>query len=151
VKRILLIIILIFSTIQIFSQERPLNTGLSLEEQQAFIGSMSDIIERYGPPRSVAVARGTELWQDDVVFRYTGVDFYVFRDRVWQVRFNTTHSISNGDRKDVVLLTLGETVVDMGEFVLLQIDGKDWELVLRVNFNDNQIVNAIYLYHPYFQ
>jgi len=68
---------------------------------------LSDIIERYGPPRAVTAARGIDLWQDDVVFHYTGVDFYIFRDRVWQVRFNTTHGISIGESKSVVMLKLG--------------------------------------------
>ena len=129
-----------------------MNTGLSIEEQQEFVGMMlSEVIERYGPPRSVAVARGVELWQDDVVFRYTGVDFYIFKDRIWQVRFNTTYGITNGDRKDVVLLTLGESAEDMEDYVLLAIDGKDWPLLLRVNFNNDMKVNAIYLYQLFFQ
>ena len=146
---LLLLFLLIFS---VESQERPLNTGLSIEEQQAFVGMMlTDVIERFGPPRTVAVARGIELWQDDVVFHYTGVDFYVSRNRVWQVRFSATHGVSNGDRKEAVLLTLGSTAEDMGGYVLLPINSKDYPLMLRVNFNNTGIVNAIFLYHPNYQ
>jgi len=150
--RLTIFLLLFFLSFSLHAQERHLNTGLSIEEQQAFVGLMlSEVIERFGPPRSVAVARGNELWQDDVVLRYTGVDFYVFRDRVWQVRFVTTHGISNGDRKEAALHVLGDSAEDMNEYALLSIDGEYWPLMLRVNFNNNGIVNAIFLYHPYFE
>jgi len=150
--KLTIFLLLLFLTFSLHAQERPLNTGLSIEEQQAFVGMMlSEVIDRFGPPRTVAVARGIELWQDDVVFRYTGVDFYIFRDRVWQVRFLATHGVSIGDRKETVLHTLGEMAEDMEEYVLLPIDGQNWPLILRVNFNNDENVNAIFLYHPYFQ
>ena len=139
-------------TFSLNAQERSLNTGMSIEEQQALVGMMlSDVIDRFGPPRTVAAARGIELWQDDVVFQYTGVDFYIYRNRVWQIRFNATHGISNGDRKDVVMFNLGDAVIDMNEYVLLPIDGKDWPLMLRINFNSSENVSSIFLYHPYFE
>jgi hypothetical protein len=56
-----------------------------------------------------------------------------------------------GDRKETVLLTLGDLAEDMEEYVLLPIDGKDWPLMLKINFNNNENVSAIFLYHPYFQ
>ena len=124
-----------------------MNTGLTAEEQYAFIGMMlDDVINNYGPPRTVAAARGVELWQDDVVFQYTGVDFFIYKDRVWQVKFLTTHDISNGNKKQEVLLKLGETAEDMGNHVMLAIKSADWPLALRINFNDTEIVTAIYLY-----
>ena len=151
-KHLSFLLLLFLLAFPLWSQERPLNTGLSTEEQQAFVGMMlADVIEQFGSPRTVATARGIELWQDDVVFQYTGVDFYIFRNRVWQVRFNATHGISNGERKEAVLLTLGNKAEDMGGYVLLPIDSKDYPLMLRVNFNNAGNVNAIFLYHPNFQ
>jgi len=153
-----LFIILIFSlhVLPLHSQERPLNTGLSNDEEYAFIGmTLSEMLERFGPPRSVASARGIELWQDDVVFHYTGVDFYVFKDRVWQVKFATTRGISVGDRKEAVLLTLGSAAEDRGDFLLLPITGANarimWPLFIRINFTNTGLVNAIFLYRPDFQ
>ena len=136
----------------LYAQERPLNTGLNTEEENAFIGlTISDVIERYGPPRSVSSARGIELWQDDVVFHYTGVDFYIFRDRIWQVKFVTTRGISNGDRKEAVLLSLGSAAQDWGDYILLPVLGANWQLIIRINFSDTGLVNAIFLYRPDFQ
>ena len=112
-KQIFFLLLILFLSLPSWAQERPLNTGLSNEEQYAFIGmKLEDVIEKYGPPRSVASARGVELWQDDVVFQYTGVDFYFYIDRVWQVKFVTTHNISNGDKKADAMLTLGENAKD---------------------------------------
>jgi len=150
-KRAFLLPLLLLLALQIPAQERPLNTGLSEDEQYAFIGmKLTDVIERFGPPRAVAAARGVELWQDDVVFLYTGVDFFIYIDRVWQVRFNTTHGVSNGDPKAAVLLTLGDKAQDKGDHALLQAAGRDWPLTVRVNFNDAGQVSAIFLYRPDF-
>ena len=147
-KRVLLFQLL-FLAAWLNAQERPLNTGLSIDEQYAFIGMlMSDAIERFGPPRAVSTARGIEIWQDDVVFQYTGVDFYIFKDRVWQVKFATTHGISNGDPKESVLLTLGINAEDKGDHVLLAISGRNWPLMLRANINNTGRVSSIFLYRP---
>jgi len=148
-KQIFFLLQVFFLTFPAWTQERPLNIGLSNEEQYAFIGMMIEkVIENYGPPRSVACARGAELWQDDVVFQYTGVDFYIYIDRVWQVKFVTTHDISNGDKKADVLLALGETAEDKEDHVLLAINGFTWPIILRINFNDKERVTSIFLYRP---
>ena len=150
-KHYLILPFFIFLIFPIYTQERPLNIGLSVNEQHSFIGmTISELVERFGPPRTVASARGIELWQDDVVFQYTGVDFYIYRDRVWQVKFLTTYGISNGETKAAVLLTLGNNVQDMGNHLLLPIAGNNWPLMLRVNFNNTGQVNAIYLFRPDF-
>jgi hypothetical protein len=155
-KPLVLLSLLLLFIFPLNSQERPLNTGLSNDEQLSFIGMMmKDVVEKYGPPRTVAAARGIEPWQDDVVFQYTGVDFYIFKDRVWQVKFTTTQGtsffgISNGEPKSAVLLTLGNRAQDRGDHILLPISGKDWPLMLRVNFNNTNRVNSIFLYRPDF-
>jgi len=147
----LFFILLFFLTTLLRSQERHLNTGLGIDEQYAFIGmELEEMIERFGPPRAVFAARGNETWQDDVIFQYTGVDFYIFKDRVWQVKFVSTHGISNGDTKWTVLQTLGNTAQDMGDHVILEITEKNWPLMMRVNFSNTGQVNAIFLYRSNF-
>jgi len=150
-KQITILSLFILLAFTLNAQERPLNTGLGIDEQYSFVGMMlTDVIERYGPPRAVAAARGIELWQDDVVFQYTGVEFFIYRDRIWQVKFASTHGISNGDPKAAVLLTLGEKAEDMGDYVLMSIENKNWPLMMRVNFNETRQVNAIFIYRPDF-
>jgi len=117
----------------------------------SFVGmTLADLIWRFGPPQTVFTARGGELWQDDVVFRYAEGDFYIYRDRVWQVKLVSAAGISNGDSKPVVLLVFGDTAEDRGNHVLLPVSDRDWPLMVRVNFNDTGLVTAIYIYRPDF-
>ncbi|MDX9959459.1 MAG: hypothetical protein RBT68_13545, partial [Spirochaetia bacterium] len=49
--------------------------------------SPGEAIERLGAPQRVFAVRGSEAWQDDVVFDYAdGLSLFLFADRVWQVR-----------------------------------------------------------------
>ena len=148
---ILLLLLLSFS---LYAQNQPVYAGLTNEEQLSFVGMMiAELIERYGSPRSVVPERGNEVWQDDVVFQYNGADFYIYRDRIWQAKFASTHGVSNGDRKNNVMRALGSDAEDMGDYAQLAIKGKDWPLMMRVNFsnsNNNGQVTAIYIYRPDF-
>jgi hypothetical protein len=153
-KRISFLILSIFLTLPALAQSRPIYEGLSNDEQLSFVGMMmADLIENFGSPRSVIAERGNEVWQDDVVFQYNGADFYIHRDRIWQVKLASTHGISNGDRKANVLRVLGNTAEDMGDHALMAIQGRDWPLIMRVNFsgsgNTGQ-VTAIFIYRPDF-
>ncbi|WP_461248011.1 hypothetical protein [Treponema sp. R6D11] len=77
-------------------------------------------------------------------------DFYIYRDRIWQVKLASTHGISNGDKKAAVLLAMGSNAVEKEDHALLAINGKNWPLMLRVNFNNTGLVTAIYIYRPDF-
>jgi hypothetical protein len=98
----------------------------------------------------VFTARGNELWQDDVVFRYAHGDFFIHRDRVWQVKLASVRGISNGDSKAVALLVLGNPAEDRGAYMLAPVSGLNWPLMLRINFNNAGLVSALYLYRPDF-
>jgi hypothetical protein len=148
-KRGFFITLLLFS-FPLWTQQQPAAAN-SADEQLSFVGmTVAGMLEKLGPPRAVNTARGEEPWQDDVVFHYSIGDFYVYGDRVWQVKFASVYGISNGDRKSAVLLVLGNSAEDRGDHILSPITGKDWPLTLRVNFNNSGIVSAIYLYRPDF-
>ncbi len=150
-KRVLFSLLLLFFTLPLFAQNQPIYAGLNADEQLSLVGMMmADLLERFGPPRSVVSERGNEPWQDDVVFQYNGADFYIYRDRIWQVKLASTHGISNGDKKAAVLLTLGSSAIDKDDHVLLTINSKNWTLMMRVNFNNTGLVTAIYIYRPDF-
>jgi hypothetical protein len=118
-------------------------------EQFAYIGmTLTELFERFGVPKTVVAARGIEHWQDDVIFQYTDADFFIPRDRVWQVRRTSIQGIRNRERKAAVLLTLGDKAEDRGNYVLFPVSNKDWPLILRVNFSDSGQVNVIYIYRP---
>ena len=158
-KHLPVLVLLILLACPIWAQNQPIYAGLSNDDQLSFVGMMmADMLERFGTPRSVVPERGREVWQDDVVFQYNGVDFYVYRDRVWQIKIASTHGISNGDRKPAALLALGSipngsAVEDKGDHAIITISGRIWSLIMRVNFSNTSNtgqVTAIYIYRPDF-
>lgn len=117
-------------------------------EPFSYVGmTISDIIGRFGPPRSVYAARGDEAWQDDVVFVYDAGDFYFYGERVWQVAVKSVYGIKSGDTKAMILLVLGNEAVDAGDYVLFGLSGFGWPLSLRVSIADGR-ASAIYIYRP---
>jgi hypothetical protein len=137
----------LFISFNVFAQQ----TVIAADEKLSFVGmTLADVIERFGAPEIVSSARGSELWQDDVIFQYSEGDFYIYRDRVWQVRLSSAYGVSARDRKAAVLLILGNTAEDKGSYVLFPVSGGDWPLMLRVNFNNSGLVSEIYIYRPDF-
>jgi len=133
------------------AQVPTLNPVITNDEKLTYIGmTLAELIERFGAPRTVAAVRGNETWQDDVVFQYADADFFIHRDRVWQVRFSAACGISTRDRKAAVMLLLGSTAEDKGDHALLSIPGRDWPAALRVNFNNSGQVVSIFIYRPDF-
>ena len=117
----------------------------------SYVGmKLDELIGRFGAPEAVYAARGIEQWQDDVVFRYSEGDFYIFGDRVWQVKLPSVYGISTGDPKAAVSLVLGNQAEDNGDHMLLPLRDQSWPLMMRINFNNAFVVNAIYIYRPDF-
>jgi hypothetical protein len=111
-----------------------------------FIGmSIAELFEHFGPPVAVYASRGLETWQDDVVFEYAGVDFYIYKNVVWQVGLDTGAGIRKGDPRAAVLLTLGDTARDNGDYILGRLRDTSWPLEWRFNIEGGK-VSAIYLY-----
>jgi hypothetical protein len=107
---------------------------------------LAELLEQFGPPRAVFAARGNEPWQDDVIFQYEGRDFYIHRDRVWQVKPVSEQGITIGDPKQAALLALGNRAEDRGDHLIMPVTGRNWPMMLRVNFNSSSRVSAIYIY-----
>jgi hypothetical protein len=119
------------------------------DDSLSYIGmKVADLYERFGAPQAVFAARGAEQWQDDVVFRYAQGDFFIHMDRVWQVSVKSAQGVSVGEPKQAVVLALGNKVEDKGDHLLLVLPVRDWQLMLRVNFNNTNRVSAIYVYRP---
>jgi len=128
------------------------NIGLRLE----------DLFQRFGAPRTVHTARGDEIWQDDVVFVYNEWDFYIYRDRVWQIGLKSGFGLKIGDSKATALMALADKAqapqpslqgegspLDKGDYLLYPITGGAWPLSLRVNFNAGKI-SGIFVYRTDF-
>jgi hypothetical protein len=136
-----------------------------LSDPAAFIGlTLEALINRFGAPQSVYATRGLEDWQDDVVFVYPGGDFYVFRDRVWQIGLQSAYGIRVGDPRAAVELALGDGAEYFEDYILLSLPGKGWPLMFRVNLKGAGVaagsggsgagaaggVSALFVYRPDF-
>lgn len=116
------------------------------EEPISLVGmKLEDLLKRFGSPRTVYAARGDEHWQDDVVFVYNEGDFYIYRDRVWQIGVTSVYGIKVGDSKAVAMLVLGESAQDKGNHILYPFPSGAWPLSLCVNLNEDRI-SAIFIY-----
>ena len=112
--------------------------------------TLDDLIRRFGTPRLVYASRGLEEWQDDVVFVYDQGDFYVYKDRVWQVGLKTAMGINAGDPRGVVFLLLGSKAENRGDSIFCSLDEGAWPLALRCEFDNEDKVRVIYIYRTDF-
>jgi hypothetical protein len=136
-------------------QEIPRQTETERQEKRApgavenpvdFIGmNVTELFENFGPPAAVYASRGIETWQDDVVFEYAGVDFYIYKDKVWQLSLDSGRGINMGDPRAAVLLVLGETAQDKNSYIVGRQRNTSWPLEWRFNIEGGK-VSAIYLY-----
>jgi len=108
--------------------------------------TIEELLRSFGTPRSVHAARGLEEWQDDVVFVYEQGDFYVYRDRVWQVGLRELRGINTGDSRGVVSLVLGSGAETRGASIFYPINDRSWPLMLRYDFDSAGRVQAIFIY-----
>jgi hypothetical protein len=116
------------------------------DEPVSLVGiKLDELIQRFGTPQSVYAARGDEYWQDDVVFVYPEGDFYIYRDRVWQIGLQSMYGIKVGDAKAVAMLVLGASAQDNGDHILYSFPSGAWPLSLCVNLIDDKIA-AIFIY-----
>ncbi|MCL2093869.1 MAG: hypothetical protein FWH12_06710 [Treponema sp.] len=117
------------------------------QDPEAFIGlTLEELFSRMGTPRYVYPVRGLEEWQDDVVFVYDQGDMYIFRDRIWQIGFNSHRGISIGDTWGTAVMILGQQAEGRGNSVFLPIHDRPWPLMLRLDFDINNRVQAMYVY-----
>jgi hypothetical protein len=113
----------------------------------ALVGlSIEELLRAFGVPRSVAPSRGVEAWQDDVVFVYDYGDFYIHRDRVWQVGVKRMRGISTGERRGVVQLVLGDKAVDHGDSTFYPVNEKPFPMMIRFDSDKSGRLQAIFVY-----
>ncbi|MDR1971714.1 MAG: hypothetical protein LBQ46_07310 [Treponema sp.] len=124
--------------------------GESPPAPETLIGlTLEDLYARFGVPQAVHAVRGGEVWQDDVVLVYPQGDFYIFRDRVWQLGIPSARGIRVGDRRELVVLALGEGVREGEDCFILQLSNRPWPVSLRVNM-DSGLVSGIFVYRSDF-
>jgi hypothetical protein len=125
--------------------------GTETSSPEALIGlTLEGLFARFGVPQEVYALRGEEEWQDDVVLVYPQGDFYVFRDRVWQVGVRAARGIRVGDPRAAVVLALGEGALEVDACFLLPIRGWSWPMTLRIDMGGSGQVAGIFVYRSDF-
>jgi hypothetical protein len=129
----------------------PSRADEALPDPASLIGlTLEGMVSQFGIPKSVYALRGLEEWQDDVVFVYAQGDFYVYKDRVWQLGLNAAYDIKIGDPRGRVLLLLGEESRNFADHSLFSLPSRGWPLELRINFDSTETVSALFVYRPDF-
>ena len=111
--------------------------------------TLSELTNRYGIPKQVYAVRGVAAWQDDVVFVYDVGEFFIFGNRVWQLKARSAYNVKDGDSRTAVTRTLGEGR-DFEGYTLYQLPSKAWPMILRINWDTSGRVSGIYIYRSDF-
>ncbi|MCL1812583.1 MAG: hypothetical protein FWG29_03570 [Treponema sp.] len=139
-----LVVFILLPALLVFSQADNISDPASL------IGmTLPDLIKNYGVPKNVYAVRGVEVWQDDVVFVYDRIEFFIYGNRVWQVKVRSAYNIKNGDNRTAVGRVMGEGRNFEG-YTLYQLPGKAWPLMLRINWDTSGRAEGLYIYRSDF-
>jgi hypothetical protein len=118
-----------------------------LEAQGNVVGlNLKELMENFGPPRSVYPVRGLEEWQDDVVFVYDHGDYYVYKDRVWQAGLKAVMGIKAGDSRAAVTAVLGAKAESRLGSIFYSLDEGSWPMMLRCDFDKEGRLLRIFIY-----
>ena len=125
--------------------------GNRKDDPALYIGlTLTDLFQRFGVPRWVYPSRGIEEWQDDVVFVYDRGDFFIYKDRVWQIGLKEAAGIKVGDSRAVVSLVLGSKAENLGNSVFYTLEQGAWPMMLRCDFDSADKVSVIFIYRTDF-
>jgi hypothetical protein len=137
-------------TAQALIQTAPDAGGLG--DPAALIGlTLEELLRQFGTPLSVYAVRGLEEWQDDVVFVYDEVDFYIYKDRVWQLGLKSAYGIKTGDTRAAAIQVM-QGAAEQSALTHLQysLQNRAWNIKLRVNFDRAGLVSVIFVYRSDF-
>ena len=136
--------LLLLPSLSVFAQSN------SSADPASLIGiNLSELYKNHGVPKNVYAVRGVAAWQDDVVFVYDNIEFFIFGNKVWQVKIRAAYNIKDGDTKASVNKTLGEGRSFDG-YTLYQLPNKTWPIMLRINWDTSGRAAGLYIYRSDF-
>jgi hypothetical protein len=134
------------------AEQALIQTAPGIGDPATLIGlTLEELLRQFGIPLSVYAVRGLEEWQDDVVFVYDEADFYVYKDRVWQLGLKSAYGINMGDTRAAAILAMQGTVEQSASsYLQCSLQNRAWNIKLRVNFNRAGLISAIFVYRSDF-
>jgi hypothetical protein len=133
----------------LFAQSTASSQSVAQDPALLIGSTLQDLLGRYGVPKQVYAVRGVAAWQDDVVFVYDSGEFYIFGNRVWQLKLRSAYNVKDGDSKAAVNRTMGEGR-NFETYTLYQLPSKVWPIILRVNWDAAGRAAGIYIYRSDF-
>jgi hypothetical protein len=131
-------------------QNTPAEGEKAIDDPAALIGAtLNGLFTGLGAPKSVYPVRGLAVWQDDVVFVYDDGEFFIYGNRVWQIKVRSAYGIKEGDPKAQAVLALGQGR-DFEGHCLYPLPSKVWPITLRINWDASERIQAIYIYRSDF-
>lgn len=134
----------------------PARPAANPAEPLSLLGlGLRDAVDVMGLPDGLAVARGAEPWQDDVVFVYpNGISLFWFGGRVWQVRISGDRGPSMGDLAlgqslDKLVSVFGQPERESEGAYVFTLPPRAFPLRMRAVVKDGT-VREIYLYRADF-
>jgi hypothetical protein len=139
------ILLLFLVTLPLSAQQQS-----ALDAENAVGLTLKEVFSYYGQPDTVYAVRGSEEWQDDVVFVYENLklDVYIYKDRVWQVCVQSALGLKKGDRKAAALLALAGNIEDRDNHLLYSYPNTVWPKYARFNLDAANRIREIYIYRP---
>lgn len=126
------------------------------EDPSLLLGAeLGQALERFGLPESMYPVRGSEAWQDDVVFQYpSGFSLFWFSGRVWQVRLSQAYAgpafgVYLGDAPDKIVSLLGPPYLSEEGGYVFNLPGRNFPVRMRVYVKDGKAAD-IYVYRADF-
>ena len=169
-KNICSIVILLFFSVTAFAQltgdlpdieavlgedGRFLNGPVDISEAEILGLIIPQALEEYGTPLRLFSVRGSEAWQDDVVFFYNEYMYlYWFQNRVWQVRFDHRYAgrvagLEMGHTIDEVTEALGTPHYTGDGSLFYDVRDEGFPVRLRLVFDERRL-NDVYIYRSDF-
>ncbi|MDR2768336.1 MAG: hypothetical protein LBB82_08450 [Treponema sp.] len=151
-KRIIAVCMFFCLALPLFTQGTSAAPGVQdiAQDPAMLVGAtLSDLVARFGVPKQVKAVRGIAEWQDDVVFIYESGEYYVYLDRVWQIRVKTAYGVKEGDPRAAVNRVLGEGR-DFEGYSLYQRPSRVWPIMVRINWTSSNRSEGIYIFRSDF-
>jgi len=147
--------------LQTTSVQSSVNSGFTpkiiLEDNpERYLGlTLEALFTNFGLPVSLASIRGPEAWQDDVALEYVNAySLYVFKDRVWQIRFKkgyagSVHGVFIGDAETKLVSILGEPFFKTDGVFVYRLSDQGYPVRLRVQLQGG-IVSDLFVFRSDF-
>jgi hypothetical protein len=105
----------------------------------------------FGAPFEVYTLRGSEEWQDDVVFYYVDhVYLFWFENRVWQVRTDSRYegsvfSLRMGESRQRVLEVMGRPLKKLEDSLVYHLEDRGYPIRVRFYF-ERDLLSDVYCF-----